>query len=277
MIQIARLKSRALLSLSGGDTKSFLQNLITCDLDGLQDGNLTFGALLTPQGKVLFDFFVLRENGGFVLDIDSVQLDAIHTRLSFYRLRANVDICTDKRGVFAAWGATELAGITDPRNPGLGNRIYTGNPVTNADEDVWHENRIRIGMPHSGKDFELQTVFPHDILMDQFPGAGIAFTKGCYVGQEVVSRMQHRGPARNRFMKVRAVSPDCAWLPTTGAEIFSNSRKIGTMGSSVGPRGLALVRVDRAKEAVVNKTPLQSGGLEIIIEPPEFVHYENLA
>lgn len=275
MTQICLLESRALLSLGGEEAVSFLQNLVTCDVENLSTGDLAFGALLTPQGKVLFDFFLLKTTDGFLLDCPDAERAALQKRLMFYRLRAAVTIETDERQVFAAWGGTvenaTTPAVIDPRNEALGYRIYTPfneAPKVNATESDWNSHRIALGVAQSGSDFESGSVFPHDVLMDQ--DGSIGFTKGCYVGQEVVSRMQHRGTARSRL--VRIASKSGAELPPLGASVMTGEKIIGTMGSRSGANGLAIIRVDRFLKAKDDSLSVSVEGVKVDVILPDFLN-----
>jgi len=277
MQYIAPLTSRSLLRLEGSDADSFLQNLITCDVENLAEGAARFGALLTPQGKILFDFIIMRECDGFILDIETEQRDALMKRLTFYKLRADVQISVDDRPVFASWfdataqPQSSPPGFADPRHAKLGWRHYGDVPGSNSDETAWHKNRIKLGIPQSGSDFELGSLFPHDALMDQLQDGGIDFSKGCYVGQEVVSRMQHRGTARNRFVMVEASHP---FPPgATGSSLTADGKRVGTMGSSVETTGLALVRVDKIATAMAAGHPIKSDEAEIQLTIPDFANF----
>lgn len=271
MNKTALLSSRALLSLTGSDAIDFLQNLVTCDVETLTPGQLTFGALLTPQGKILFDFYLQRHNDGVFVDIDHSQLEALKMRLTFYKLRADVEIAPVDLQVFASWGDAITDVAADPRNSRLGNRIYTKSMDTNASEDDWNDHRLSLGIPASGHDFELGALFPHDALMDQFELGGVDFSKGCYVGQEVVSRMQHRSTARNRFVNVTAPS---GTLAPAGTEITAAGKKVGTMGSSNAEHGLALVRIDRAAKAIENGDDFQLEDNNILLTPASFAKFD---
>ena len=272
-MQSTQLQNRSLLRLSGPDTSTFLQNIVTCDVEGLSDGDLTFGALLSPQGKVLFDFFVHKTGDAFVLDTHRDQGENLKKRLTFYKLRADVDITAlPDSNVSVSWNGDPASGNdhVDPRLPALGQRHYDQHPPVNAMETDWNAHRISLGVPQSVDDFALETVFPHDVLMDQFENSGVDFSKGCYVGQEVVSRMQHRSSARNRFVLVQADSD----LPEMGTEVAANDRKLGVMGSSIGGTGLALVRIDKVGAALNDGHQLSVAGQEIEITVPAFVTFE---
>ncbi|MGI9365481.1 MAG: YgfZ/GcvT domain-containing protein [Rhizobiaceae bacterium] len=271
MKKTALLSSRSLLKLTGSDAIDFLQNLVTCDVETLATGQITFGALLTPQGKILFDFYLQRQSDCVLMDVDSTQLEALKMRLTFYKLRADVEIIPPDLQVYASWGDAICDGTVDPRNSALGHRIYAESMDTNALESDWNDHRLRLGIPASGTDFELGSLFPHDALMDQFELGGIDFSKGCYVGQEVVSRMQHRATARNRFVNVTSPS---GTLAPAGTEITAAGKKIGTMGSSNAEHGLALVRIDRAAKAIENGDDFQLAKQKILLAPAAFTKFD---
>ena len=257
----AILESRALLSVTGPDAPHFLERLVTCEVEELAPGGLAFGALLTPQGKILFDFFVFRREDGFLIDTAADRAEDLAKRLAFYRLRAKVGIAPagpDAR-VAACWG-DGAAGAADPRLAAMGARsvVTAGEPEdVNSTEADWHKHRIGLGMPQGGLDHGWGEAFPHEALMDVF--GGVDFAKGCYVGQEVVSRMQHRGTARSRIVGVSGTGP----LPPAGTPVEAAGKSCGTMGSSAGNLGLALLRLDRVAEAVASGGEVSAGGLRI--------------
>jgi folate-binding protein YgfZ len=186
-----------------------------------------------------------------------------------YRLRAKADI-EEARDltVLAAWGgAPQAPGLSfaDPRRPELGLRILAASPVAaNATEAEYHAHRIALGVPEAGKDYALGDTFPHEANFDVLNG--VSFTKGCFVGQEVVSRMQHRGTARKRIVIVEADAP----LPP-GAEITAGAAAIGTIGSTAGNLGLALLRLDRAGEARSKGEALVAGGVPVAVRLPDYL------
>ena len=177
---------------------------------------------------------------------------ALAKRLTFYKLRADVQISDDDRSVTAIWPSTAGTGFADPRQPALGNRVYGAALDANASEQDWHDHRIALGVPHSGLDFDLGEVFPHDVLMDQFSGGGVDFTKGCYVGQEVVSRMQHRGTARNRFVRV-AGQDGLDQVPAGTSLIATFSEEIALTGGSIFAF-TGLERLDIFKNDLVDRS-----------------------
>jgi hypothetical protein len=275
--RIAELKRRAVVAVRGVEAEKFLNDLVTCDVTAIPQAGAGYGGLLTPQGKILFDFIVFREGDGFLFDLPRVAAADFVKRLGFYKLRAKVEIGEDGRKVAAAWGSDrppEVAGLVtaDPRLAALGFRIVAEEtaapdfaPASETDYDAY---RIALGVPEGGVDFAYGEAFPHDADMDQL--AGVAFGKGCFVGQEVVSRMEHRGTARRRIVHVRAASP----IPPAGAEITADGRPVGTIASSADHAGLALVRLDRAREAIETGVPLMARGMPVEVEIPEWARFK---
>lgn len=264
----AKLSNRSVLRIGGADATHFLQNLITCDVEKLSDRAATFGGLLTPQGKILFDFIIQKDGDTFLLDVAANVAGNLLKRLTFYRLRAAVTIEQSTLPVSIAWGGAQLdEGFADPRGSDV---IRSFSREAHAANDDWHTQRIALGWPECGTDYLPETTFPHEALFDQFTGAGLAFDKGCYVGQEVVSRMQHRSTTRSRFVHISATAP----LPDMGTEIVAGERKIGTLGSSSGTKGLALLRLDRTVKAQNSSQTISVGGSVLEITLPHFVTFD---
>lgn len=253
------LADRAVLSVSGAEARSFLQGLVTCDMDKIGPDAPGFGALLTPQGKILFDFLIVQDSGRFLLDTAREKAAELLKRLTFYRLRAKVDLAglSDEAKGDAALAVVALFGESpappadaivfhDPRAPTLGRRailpIATAQAFASDARDKYEARRIASGVPAGGLDFAYGDAFPHEANMDLLHG--VAFDKGCYVGQEVVSRMQHRGLVRKRVVKV-----ELQGQAAPGAEIRAGEIAIGVLGGAAGGQGLATVRLDRAEEA----------------------------
>ncbi|OHV20872.1 folate-binding protein [Rhizobium sp. RMa-01] len=265
------LKDRSLLSISGAEAQSFLQNLITTDIISLAPDEARPGALLTPQGKILFDFMIWQDGDGYTIETDAGQRDGLLKRLTMYKLRAAVTLAARaEEGVTVCWGEAaedvlDGQGVRDSRfaKAGITLTRRAGRHGDGA-EALYDALRIGHGIVTSGSDFALQDAFPHDVLMD-FNG-GLSFRKGCYVGQEVVSRMQHRGTARRRVVTVSAATA----LPATGTEITAAGKPVGTLGSVDGDHGLAIVRIDRAGAAMAAGTPLLAGETPVSLVLPEW-------
>ena len=257
MTQIARLHSRALISVTGEDWASFLQGLITQDVETLKDGELRFGALLTPQGRLLYDMFILGEAQGCRLDVAAGHRAAIMQRLMIYRLRAKVVIEADETPVFAAWPASsDPGGRTDPRLPELGVRIYGSEPTPNTDEAAYEVHRLACGVPGPA-DWGSDRTYPIEANFDLLNG--IDFKKGCFVGQETTSRMKRRGQIKSRMAPVTLSGP------ATETEILNGTLRAGEVRSVIGDRGMALVRLDRISG------DLALGDGKVVVDMPEWL------
>src|SRR5712672_4449728 len=281
-MKAAFLPDRGVVKVSGEEARNFLNGLVTTDVTLLRPGLGRFGALLTPQGKITVDFLVTEvpagHGGGFLIDCPRALAQGFADKLGFYKLRAKVAVenLSDSLGVLAAWGGVPAVmpdlSFADPRHAALGWRILV--PVELAqkvadligadlvDSGAYDAHRIASGVPRGGLDFMYGDAFPHETNMDRLHG--VDFEKGCYVGQEVGSRMQHRGTARTRTVKI--ILDD--FSPEPGATILAGDKPVGTVGSTAGRNGLALIRIDRAADALDAGVPLTAGGLAIRLAEP---------
>jgi tRNA-modifying protein YgfZ len=271
----ALLSDRAVVRVSGAAARGFLQGLITNDIDKAKPGGAIHAGLLTPQGKILFEFFVVPAADGFLLDVAKAKAGELTQRLGFYKLRAQIEIAEDRSfAVAAVWGAQPrlhdgAIAYADPRFAALGQRILLPANAdarnlgcTLATEDEYHAHRIALDVPEGGRDYAFGDAFPHEAMFDRL--AGVDFDKGCFVGQEVVSRMEHRGTARKRIVGVEGEGP----LPAPGTEITAGGAPIGRLGSVSGSSGLALLRLDRAEEAKATGSPLRAGEVTVALRLP---------
>jgi len=288
--KIAVLADRGVVSVTGAEAVKLLQGVITNDMDLLSVQPAIHAALLTPQGKILFEFFVVKAPDGFWLEVAADKTADLVKRLTLYRLRAKVDIKdrTAEYCAFALWGgaAQAVAAATgtllfpDPRLPALGLRglapaplapgFASGGGALEVSAQHYHAHRIALGVPEGGKDYTFGDAFPHDADLDQLNG--VSFAKGCFVGQEVVSRMQNRSQARKRIVAIVGDAPLLA-----GAAITAGAAVIGTVGSVAGSEALALVRLDRAAEAAAKGTSLMAGGVAIALRKPDWAKFELAA
>lgn len=242
---IAALPSRALIALSGEDWRSFLQGLITQDVETLGVGEARFGALLTPQGRLLFDLFVVGREDGVWLDVQRTQREALVMRLTMYRLRAKVTIKEDESPVLAAWGQAPGEGwIADPRRPELGWRAYGLETVVNAQEADYEAHRLAVGAPGPA-DWGSDKAYPIEADFDLL--GGIDFKKGCFVGQETTSRMKRRGQIKNRMLPLVFDGP----APAPGSEVLAGELRAGEVLSGKNGRAMALLRLDRIEGAAL--------------------------
>ncbi|WP_404413662.1 YgfZ/GcvT domain-containing protein [Brevundimonas vesicularis] len=235
---IARLDSRALISVTGEDAKPFLHNLLTQDVETLADGELRFGALLSPPGRLLFDLFLLGQADGVLLDVATERRDALIQRLSMYRLRAKVEVAADDRPVFAAWPEVPAGFNPDPRTPLMGGRFY-GEATADAAEADYDTHRLSIGLPDPTVDAPQDKTYPIEADFDLLNG--IDFQKGCFVGQETTSRMKRRGTIKNRMLPLDFDGPP----PAFGAEVLKGELRAGEVLSGQEGSVMALLRIDR--------------------------------
>lgn len=278
--RIAELPDRAVAELGGEEAFGFLQNIVTGNVEAARDGGAVHTALLTPQGKILFDFMLVGRDEGFLIDAPRGMMGDLIKRLTFYKLRAKVDIA-DRSGdyaVFAAWGGEPQADgdtvvYADPRLPALGWRVIVpasadtaGLGCEHVEEADYHAHRIALGVPEGGRDYAYGDTFPHEADLDQL--GAVDFAKGCFVGQEVVARMQHRGTARKRIVPV-AGEGELA----QGAEIRGGGPAIGALGSVAGNAGLATVRLDRAEKAHQEGKALEAGGVPVRLLQPGWASF----
>ena len=284
-MKAAFLPDRGVVKVSGEDARNFLNGLVTTDVGELKPGLGRFGALLTPQGKIIVDFLITEapsgHGGGFLFDCPRALSQTLADKLGFYKLRAKVAVenLSDNLGVIAAWDGDfamkpDLA-FADPRDAALGWRILAPQELAPkvaeligaelVDAADYEAHRIATGVPRGGLDFMYNDAFPHETNMDRLHG--VDFDKGCYVGQEVVSRMQHRGTARTRTVRVTL---DGA-RPEAGTTVMAGDKSVGTMGSTAGQKGLALIRTDRVTEALDAGASLTAGGLGIRLADPDAI------
>src|ERR1700675_2791815 len=282
-MKAAFLPDRGVVKVSGEGARDFLNGLVTTDIGLVQPGLGRFGALLTPQGKIIADFLITEapsgHGGGFLIDCPRALAQGLADKLGFYKLRAKVAVenLTDSLGVLAVWdgepaGKPDLS-FADPRNDALGWRLLVPEALKQkvadlisaelVDSDAYEAHRIRSGAPRGGLDFMYGDAFPHETNMDRLHG--VDFEKGCYVGQEVVSRMQHRGTARTRTVRVVLDG----FSPEPGTTILAGDKAVGTMGATAGKIGLALLRIDRVADALAAGLPLTAGGLALHVADPD--------
>jgi len=284
--KIALLPDRGIVRVAGADAKKLLQGLISNDLELLDKQAAIHAGLLSPQGKILFEFFVVAAPGGFLLDTARAHSAQLLSRLSLYKLRAKVEISDagSDYSVLALWQDLPASlrdrpgslAFADPRLLDLGMRIIAETQVAGAlaaaagtvaaTAEDWHAHRIRLGVPEAGRDYALGDAFLHEANFDQLNG--VSFDKGCFVGQEVASRMQHRGGGRKRVVPVAA---EAQLAPA--AAITAGPVPLGAIGSVDGRRGLALLRLDRAAEALANGIAITAADIPITLLQPSWASF----
>lgn len=285
--QMTLLNDRCIVEVAGPDAMDFLQGLITNDVDLECEGEATFAGLLTPQGKVLSDFFVVAmPAAAYWLDCSASRCDDLIKRLTMYKLRAKLTVTNRSKDLSVAvvWGDDVLADKTgllayysDPRYMPLGSRLIfptseadtlpTRLGVQLVDNTAYVAHRIALMVPEGGVDYVYGESFAHEAAYDELNG--VDFEKGCYVGQEVVARMHHRGTAKTRIVGFEAVGS-----VRSGAEIIAGELPVGTIGSTDGPRGIAMVRLDRAEEAMQSGIGLTADGVAVALRQPPWAKYK---
>jgi len=265
----AVLEDRAILAISGPDSRHFLQGLITNDVHDLAPGVAIYAALLTPQGKILFDFLLYQHASTILVDCAGAIAEGLQKRFSLYRLRAKVDITerTDM-AVVAYWGQEPPASpaCLDPRVSALGwRRVVTKENLGagSSASDAYTAHRLDLGVPE-GADFGQDRMFALDADLDELHG--VAFDKGCYIGQELTARMKHRGTARKKLLPIDA---DGLPLPSPGISITAEGRELGALTSTYGTRGFALLRLDRLENAA--GATLAAGDVPIRVGRPPWL------
>jgi folate-binding protein YgfZ len=286
-MQAALLPERGVVKVVGDDARRFLNGLATNDTAKVSPGQARFAALLTPQGKIIVDFIVTEaspeDGGGFFLDCPRALAPTLVEKLNFYKLRAKVTVenLLGPLGVMAVWDGAGLSdyglSFADPRLPALGMRVILPPQLAAeaasdlgaalVDADAYDAHRIALGVPRGGNDFSYGDTFPHEADMDQL--AGVDFDKGCYIGQEVVSRVEHRASARNRVVPIAFDG----FGPIPGLPVMAGDKQIGMVGSSANGRGLALLRLDRVADALASATPLTAGGIAIRAVKPAWAKF----
>ncbi|MGH6769084.1 MAG: YgfZ/GcvT domain-containing protein [Xanthobacteraceae bacterium] len=286
-MKAALLSDRGVVKVAGEDAAKFLNGLVTVDIGTVSPTRARFTALLTPQGKIIVDFIVAQaaaaDGGGFFLDCPRALAGMLVQRLNFYKLRAKViaEDLSDILGVMAVWDGSAASGsglsYADPRFPELGLRcmlpphragaVVADIGATLSSDADYEAHRIALGVPRGGVDFAYGDAFPHEADMDQFDG--IDFDKGCFVGQEVVSRIEHRGTARTRVIPV--AFGDTA--PEPGRAVTAAGVSLGTMGSAADGRGLAALRLDRVAEAIAKGDPIVAGAAALRPVKPAWARF----
>ena len=281
----SHLSGRGVLRIGGEEARSFLQNLVTNDVEKAGPDRAVYSALLTPQGKFLFDFFITEDpanKGALLLDCDGARTDELAKRLTMYKLRAKVTIedVSESLGIAAIWRedgtpAPEGPGFADPRLAAMGRRAILPKAAIEAateaagagavPETAWHRHRIGLGVGDAARDFEPDRTFPLEVNFDELNG--IDFHKGCYVGQEVTSRTKRRGSVRKRLLPVH-VEGD---LPPPDTPVKGGAREVGTIfsGDAETSRALALIRLD-----LIGGSVLEAGTAEIRPEIPGWLRLE---
>jgi folate-binding protein YgfZ len=257
------LLDRAVFPISGPDAESFLQNLLTQDMARLAAAPAIYAGLLTPQGKVAFDFILWRAGEGYAVDINAARAGDLIRQLQLYRLRAKVEIgpIADGQG---AWAGPQGA-AADPRRPELGARWLAPGAPASAEPEAYRTHRIALGVPDLAHDGREAESFALEALFEELNG--VDFQKGCFVGQENVSRMKRRATTRRKYCPVTFDGAP----PAFDAPITAGPAEIGAVRTAIAGRALALLRLDRAHEAAEKGDALVADGKTLQLDPPPWL------
>jgi tRNA-modifying protein YgfZ len=268
------LSDRAVLAVAGAEARAFLQGLVTNDVTQSSAGDGIYAALLTPQGKLLFEFFLVETAPERILiDIAENRAADLLKRLTLYRLRAKLTLEKTELAVAACWNGDpprdeQVVAVRDPRLAELGWRLIGPAELLQAQVNGsvadYHRHRLALGVPDSA-DLPPDQLFPLDAGFEELNG--VSFRKGCYVGQEVTARMKHRGTARRRMVVVETRGD----LPPPGTALEASGREIGTLAGGRDGRALALVRLDRLAEAEAAAAEIRAGGVPASVHKPAWL------
>ncbi|EJF85696.1 YgfZ/GcvT domain-containing protein [Candidatus Bartonella washoeensis] len=269
------LKNRSIIKVTGEEATHFLQSLITTDVKKIGSQEIFPGALLSPQGKVIADFLIAKINQGYLFDIVESLADTFQRHLLLYKLHRKIEITQPLQEVitvFLNYGidiSDDDSSFMDKRFPRKEKIIRTYGKIPfsiSKCNENWNRMRIRYAIAESGQDYEIGKVFPHDINYDQI--GGLVFNKGCYIGQEVVSRMHHRGSARRRILVVKSQK-----LLTPTSTIKAEKKILGQLTTCVENEGLALMRIDHVKDALDKGIPLTVENVPVTISIAENMNF----
>ncbi|MCI4662739.1 MAG: folate-binding protein [Neomegalonema sp.] len=236
---------RSLLIAAGPDSAEFLQGLLSNDVKALEIGQACYAALLTPQGKYLADFFVIRHSeDAFWLDVPAQAAPDLLRRLTLYKLRSKVTLTASDTPIALCWerdcDQSALVTVADPRDAGLGWRLYGVDLPTDPQAlTAYHAMLIVNGLPRHGADLLPEESF---ILQAGFERArGVDFRKGCYVGQEVTARMRHKAELTKKLFRLH-LAPEAAEVVKSGDPVLADGKRVGQLGAKIGEEALAILR-----------------------------------
>ena len=260
------LTSRSLLTISGDEARPFLQGLVTQDVLHVGEAKAAFTALLTPQGKILFDFFLTPFGDGFLVDCCAQAAEALLKRLVMYKLRAKVSVAPASELSVAVGDMRDpVAAFADPRHAALPARAIVKRADMPAADEAYDAERIKLGVPEFGKDFSGEEVFLLDVNYDALNA--VSYKKGCFVGQEVTSRMKRKGEIRKRTLIASFEGPP----PEKGASLAAGDHSVGEILSARDGAALALVRIDRLQAAKDAGVTLRAEGRDVQISFPAYL------
>jgi folate-binding protein YgfZ len=292
------LHDRGLLKVSGDDAIDFLQGLVTNDVSKAAPGRALYSAMLSPQGKYLYDFFIIHMNGELAIDCESGRLGEFKRKLNMYKLRSKVQLTEINQAfivsAFIGDNVAEalqlnnsegvaksfLGGIAfiDPRVTGIGGRAVI--PRENAEEKLieagfsagnpeeYESLRLSLGLPDGSRDMVVDKAI---LLENGFQELnGIDWEKGCYMGQELTARTHYRGLIKKRLMPVQIEGP----LPAPGTAVMLGDKNVGEMRSGNAERGLALIRLEQFKDVLKSGEGFSAEGTTLRPVKPEWAEFK---
>ncbi len=280
---LVKRDDRAILRLSGPDVRPLLQGLVTNDVMQVRADRSVYAALLTPQGKFLFDFTMIDDGEDLLLEAEAARAETLVKRLSLYRLRAKAEIGLDT--TLAVWALLDPRAdapgttaredgrivVTDPRLPMLGSRIIAprgtapGGAMASGTLADYDRRRLALGVPEAPQDMQPDKSFLLECNFEELHG--VDFRKGCYVGQELTARTKHRNAVKRRLLPLDFEGP----VPAPGTPVMAQEREIGTVTSAMETRALALIRLERWADARAAGHGLDAGGTPVTITVPEWL------
>ena len=279
------LVDRGVLAVSGPDARSYLQALVSNDINKVAQARAIYATLLTPQGQFLHDFFISALGETLLFDCEGARIDDLARRLTFYRLRADAKIenLSDRYRVFALIGGDHSGAFgggviyDDPRISAMGGRAVLPQEsgvealeeagFTAAPAADYERLRLQHGLPDGSRDIHVEKGFLLENGIDDLNG--VDFDKGCYIGQELTARTKHRATIRKRLLRVDIDGP----LPPPGAPVMLGDKPAGEMRSGQDGIGLAMLRLKVIDEAATSGEPLTCGGATLTPVKPEWAEF----
>ena len=267
------LTHRSLIAISGEDRRTFLQGLVSADVEQASSSRALYGSFLTPQGKYLYDFFMAEHDGVLLLEVETDGREDFIRRLSRFRLRSKVSLAPkDDWQIYAVIGAPERErgsveswqgglSVSDPRLAAAGQRAWLPAPpdLPQSEFAVWDAHRIALGLADGSRDMVREKTILLEAGFDELHG--VDWQKGCFMGQEVTARSKYRGQVKKRLLPVEIEGEP----PPPGTILTLNGQEAGEMRSHVGRRGLAVIRLDS-----LDRGPLLAGETRLTPKPPDW-------
>lgn len=256
---LLKLENRAAIRLAGPDAESLLQGLVTNDVTAVSDGHAVYAALLTPQGKFMFDMIIAANGDDLLLDVEAARKDDLLRRLMMYKLRADVAITDEtSKAVYATMSSPSCEGVMypDPRHQDLGWRLIAEDTLRSEGSAADYESRrLKAGVPDGSRDMKVEKDFWLETDAERLNG--VSFTKGCFVGQELTARMKHRTTLKKRLTPVSVAGGAEEGAPIKTAD----DKTAGEIRTSFGDNAIAYLRLEYLE------TPIFVGDKPLTVRP----------